>query len=204
MLIRSAEALERLERVDTLVLDKTGTLTEGRPRVIAVMPAGEWSESDMLVASASVERASEHPLAAAIVSAAQGARAVRRRARRLSFVHRQGRHRRGERPCRRAGQCGPDARPRHIARRSRGQGRSAAARRRDGALSWRSRPDRRRHRHRGSDQADSTGCVAPPASAGTADRHADRRQPRPQPRRSRAVWTSAKSLPRCCRPTSTR
>jgi P-type Cu+ transporter len=71
VLIRSAEALERLERVDTLVLDKTGTLTEGRPRVIAVMPAGEWSERGMLLASASVERASEHPLAAAIVSAAQ-------------------------------------------------------------------------------------------------------------------------------------
>ena len=71
VLIRSAEALERLERVDTLVLDKTGTLTEGRPRVIAVVPAGEWSESDLLVASASVERASEHPLAAAIVAAAR-------------------------------------------------------------------------------------------------------------------------------------
>ena len=71
MLIKSAEALERLEKVDTLVVDKTGTLTEGKPRVIAVMPAGEWSERGMLVASASVERASEHPLAAAIVSAAQ-------------------------------------------------------------------------------------------------------------------------------------
>ena len=71
VLIRSAETLERLERVDTLVLDKTGTLTEGRPRVVAVVPAGEWSESDLLAASASVERASEHPLAAAIVTAAQ-------------------------------------------------------------------------------------------------------------------------------------
>ena len=71
VLIRSAEALERLERVDTLVLDKTGTLTEGRPRVVAVVPAGEWSESDLLAAAASVERASEHPLAAAIVAAAR-------------------------------------------------------------------------------------------------------------------------------------
>jgi P-type Cu+ transporter len=71
VLIRSAETLERLERVDTLVLDKTGTLTEGRPRVVAVVPAGEWSESDLLVAAASVERASEHPLAAAIVAAAR-------------------------------------------------------------------------------------------------------------------------------------
>src|SRR5271165_1050759 len=70
VLIRSAEALERLERVDTLVLDKTGTLTEGRPRVVKVLPAGEWSENDLLAAAASIERASEHPLAAAIVAAA--------------------------------------------------------------------------------------------------------------------------------------
>ena len=50
VLIRSAEALERLEKVDTLVVDKTGTLTEGRPRVVAVVPAGGWSESDLLAA----------------------------------------------------------------------------------------------------------------------------------------------------------
>jgi P-type Cu+ transporter len=70
VLIRSAEALERLEKVDTLVLDKTGTLTEGRPRVVAVVPVGAWSEADLLAAAASLERASEHPLAAAIVAAA--------------------------------------------------------------------------------------------------------------------------------------
>jgi Cu+-exporting ATPase len=70
VLIRSAEALERLEKADTLVMDKTGTLTEGRPRVIAVAAASAWSEDDLLVAAASVERASEHPLAAAIVAAA--------------------------------------------------------------------------------------------------------------------------------------
>jgi Cu+-exporting ATPase len=71
VLIRSAEALERLERVDTLVLDKTGTLTEGRPRVVAMVPADDRSESDLLAAAASVERSSEHPLAAAIVAAAR-------------------------------------------------------------------------------------------------------------------------------------
>ncbi len=71
VLIRSAEALERLEKVDTLVLDKTGTLTEGRPRVVAVVLTGEWSENDLLTAAASIERASEHPLAAAIVAAAR-------------------------------------------------------------------------------------------------------------------------------------
>jgi Cu+-exporting ATPase len=71
VLIRSAEALERLEKVDTIVLDKTGTLTEGRPRVTAIEPVGDWSEPDALAAAATVERSSEHPLAAAIVAAAR-------------------------------------------------------------------------------------------------------------------------------------
>jgi Cu+-exporting ATPase len=70
VLIRSAEALERLEKVDTLVLDKTGTLTEGCPRVVAVIPAAEWTEDHLIALAASVERASEHPLAAAVVAAA--------------------------------------------------------------------------------------------------------------------------------------
>lgn len=71
VLIRNAEALERLERVDTLVVDKTGTLTEGKPRVIAVIPAPGLEESDLLILAGSVERSSEHPLAAAIVASAQ-------------------------------------------------------------------------------------------------------------------------------------
>jgi P-type Cu+ transporter len=71
VLIRSAEALERLEKVDTLVVDKTGTLTEGRPRVIAIAADGNWSEAGLLPLAASLERASEHPLAAAIIAAAQ-------------------------------------------------------------------------------------------------------------------------------------
>ncbi|MGV8840470.1 MAG: copper-transporting P-type ATPase, partial [Bauldia sp.] len=70
ILIRNAEALERLERVDTLVVDKTGTLTEGRPAVTAIRPAGRFDEAELLRLAASVERASEHPLAAAIVRAA--------------------------------------------------------------------------------------------------------------------------------------
>jgi P-type Cu+ transporter len=72
VLIRSAEALERLEKVDTLLLDKTGTVTEGRPRVVALVPLGTWSAVDLLAAAASLERASEHPLAAAIVAEATG------------------------------------------------------------------------------------------------------------------------------------
>jgi Cu+-exporting ATPase len=71
VLIRDAEALERMEKVDTLVLDKTGTLTEGRPKVVHIEPAQGFSKEDVLQKLASVERASEHPLAMAIVNAAQ-------------------------------------------------------------------------------------------------------------------------------------
>jgi len=68
VLIRDAEALERMEKVDTLVLDKTGTLTEGRPRVVHIEAAGGFTGEDLLQKLASVERASEHPLALAIVN----------------------------------------------------------------------------------------------------------------------------------------
>jgi Cu+-exporting ATPase len=71
VLIRDAEALERMEKVDTVVVDKTGTLTEGRPRVVHVEPAAGYQADDVLQKLASVERASEHPLAMAVVAAAQ-------------------------------------------------------------------------------------------------------------------------------------
>jgi Cu+-exporting ATPase len=71
VLIKNAEALERMEKVDTLVVDKTGTLTEGRPAVAAIRPANGFGEDDVLRWAASVERASEHPLALAIVKAAE-------------------------------------------------------------------------------------------------------------------------------------
>jgi Cu+-exporting ATPase len=71
ILIKSAEALERMEKVDTLVVDKTGTLTEGKPKVTAIIPAAGVSEPEILPLAASLERSSEHPLAAAIVTAAQ-------------------------------------------------------------------------------------------------------------------------------------
>ncbi len=70
VLIKNAEALERFEKVDTLVLDKTGTLTEGQPRLTAVVPAPGLPEADVLRTAASLERSSEHPLALAIVNAA--------------------------------------------------------------------------------------------------------------------------------------
>ena len=71
VLIKNAEALERFEKVDTLVVDKTGTLTEGKPRVIAVQPAPGFDPNALLRLAASLERSSEHPLAAAIVAAAK-------------------------------------------------------------------------------------------------------------------------------------
>ena len=71
VLIRNAEALERLEKIDTLLTDKTGTLTEGRPKVIAVRATANLAADELIRLAASLERASEHPLAAAIVEAAE-------------------------------------------------------------------------------------------------------------------------------------
>jgi Cu+-exporting ATPase len=71
VLIKSAEALEVLEKVDTLVIDKTGTLTEGRPRLVTIVAAQDRTEPEILRLAAGLERASEHPLASAIVAAAR-------------------------------------------------------------------------------------------------------------------------------------
>jgi P-type Cu+ transporter len=70
VLIKNAEALERIERIDTLVIDKTGTLTQGKPKVVAIVAASGFEENEVLRLAASAEQASEHPLAAAIVAAA--------------------------------------------------------------------------------------------------------------------------------------
>ncbi|MGA2941954.1 MAG: heavy metal translocating P-type ATPase [Xanthobacteraceae bacterium] len=70
ILVKNAEALERLEKIDTLVVDKTGTLTLGKPKVTAVLPARHFDENILLRYAASVERGSEHPLASAILAAA--------------------------------------------------------------------------------------------------------------------------------------
>jgi P-type Cu+ transporter len=71
VLIKNAESLERMEKVDTLVVDKTGTLTEGKPAVTSIIAAEGVDETELLRLAASVEQASEHPLAAAIVNAAK-------------------------------------------------------------------------------------------------------------------------------------
>jgi P-type Cu+ transporter len=72
VLIKNAEALETLEKVNTLVVDKTGTLTEGRPRLVSTTVLGGFTESEVLRLAAGLERGSEHPLAAAIVAGAEG------------------------------------------------------------------------------------------------------------------------------------
>jgi len=71
VLIKNAEALERMEKIDTLVVDKTGTLTEGKPKVVAIIAAAGFQENEILRLAASVERSSEHPLADAIVRSAK-------------------------------------------------------------------------------------------------------------------------------------
>jgi len=71
VLIKGGEALERLARLDTVVLDKTGTVTEGRPELTEILPASGWNEADLLTLAAGLEAASEHPLAAAIAGAAR-------------------------------------------------------------------------------------------------------------------------------------
>ncbi|MCS5597020.1 MAG: copper-translocating P-type ATPase [Alphaproteobacteria bacterium] len=71
VLIKNAEALERFEKVDTLIVDKTGTLTEGKPKLVAVLPEEGHDEAEVLRLAASLERGSEHPLAEAIVSGAE-------------------------------------------------------------------------------------------------------------------------------------
>jgi P-type Cu+ transporter len=71
VLFKNAEAIEVLREIDTLVIDKTGTLTEGKPKLVTVAPATGWSESELIRLAASLERGSEHPLAAAIVAGAE-------------------------------------------------------------------------------------------------------------------------------------
>ena len=97
VLIKNAEALEHMEKVDTLVVDKTGTLTEGKPAVTAIVPAAGFSETDVLRLAASVERASEHPLAVAIVRAARDTRRCNGARRGLRLANRQRRRRQSRR-----------------------------------------------------------------------------------------------------------
>ncbi len=93
VLVKNAEALEILEKVDTLVVDKTGTLTEGRPRVTQMFAESGSSDSDVLRVAATLERASEHPLAAAILASAKERNIVAGRLDRFPLPDGAGNHR---------------------------------------------------------------------------------------------------------------
>ena len=71
VLVKNAEALELMEKIDTLVVDKTGTLTEGKPRLVGVVAVGPTGEAELLRLAAALELGSEHPLASAIVAGAE-------------------------------------------------------------------------------------------------------------------------------------
>ncbi len=177
VLIKSAEALERLEKVDTLVVDKTGTLTEGKPRVVAVVPAEGMTEAELLALAASLERSSEHPLAAAIVAAARERGVALQDA--AEFASVTGKGVAGTVGGRRValGNATLMADQGVGARRPRGQGGGVAPGWRDRAVRRGGRPAGRRHRRRGPDQVRHVGSPRKPAGERHPHRHADRRQP---------------------------
>ena len=110
VLFKNAEAIEVLRSVDTLVVDKTGTLTEGKPKLVSVQPVGGWDEATLLRLAASLERGSEHPLAAAIVAERRerGVSLAQRRV--VRVAHRQRRAWSRGRPFRGARQSSPPRR----------------------------------------------------------------------------------------------
>ena len=198
VLIKNAEALERLEKVDTLVVDKTGTLTEGRPAVTAVVPATGFDEATVLGLAASVERASEHPLAAAIVAAAEQRR-TRARARPAISTRPPARGRSAPstasawrsamqassrswgstraRSPRKPTSCAPTGPPRSMS--------ASTARRPPSSPSPIRSRLRRRPRSRPCAPTASALSCSPATTA-------------PPRRPSRAAWASARSRPRCC------
>ncbi len=200
VLIKNAEALERMEKVDTLVVDKTGTLTEGKPKVVAVVPAPGFAEKDVLRLAAGVERASEHPLARAVVDAAGERGIVVPEA--SGFEAPTGKGVTATVEGRRIviGNAKMLADERHRDHRPRCRGGALARRWRDCGLRRGRRQGRGRHRHRRSGEADDGGGAACARRRGRARRHADRRQqdhragggapPRHRRRRSRGAARS--------------
>ncbi len=116
VLFRNAEAIEVMRAVDTLVVDKTGTLTEGRPRLASLVAAPGFDERHVLRLAASLERGSEHPLAAAIVQGASERGLQLGRRDRLRVAYRKGCHGSGRGDARRPGKRGHDAGPGHRRR----------------------------------------------------------------------------------------
>jgi Cu+-exporting ATPase len=159
VLFKNAEAIELLHKVDTLVVDKTGTLTEGKPKLVAVQPAAGFDEMRLLYLAASLERGSEHPLAQAVVSGAQVSGIPWQRSSRASGRSR-GRGR----------ECGLDAGGPARRRRRRRWVRHAA-----GCGGREARGASRRSR---SDQDDDSGSHPAASRRRHPHRHADGRQPR--------------------------
>ncbi len=198
VLIKNAEALETLQKVDTLVLDKTGTLTQGKPELMTVVAVGGETEERVVRLVASLERGSEHPLAAAIVEAAAGERALADSGGRVPLADRtrRGRHSRRPRGCR--GQRIAVAGVGHRCRRAEAEGGTNAPGRTDRGLRCRGWPSCRTAGHRRSGQARGRAGDERSAPRRLARGDAHRRQRRPRRRRSRASSASATSRPACC------
>ncbi len=152
VLIKNAEALERLEKIDTLVVDKTGTLTEGKPKVTAVVAAASLSENEVIRLAASVENASEHPLAKAIVAAAAERGIALAKATDFDAPAGKGVIGNGRGPPDRAGQYRLPGGIEDRGRSAGGAGQCPAPGWRHGDLSGRWRHGGGHHRHRRSDQ----------------------------------------------------
>ena len=148
VLIKNAEALERMEKVDTLVVDKTGTLTAGKPEVTAIAPARNFTENEVLLLAASVERLSEHPLAMAISKAADARGIATEAVVDFEFTNRKRRAWRGRWPSRAYRKCRLPARAGGGRIRHGDTGRSSEAGWRDRHFCWRGWPSRRRLGHR--------------------------------------------------------
>ena len=200
VLIKNAEALERMEKVDTLVVDKTGTLTEGSPSVTQIVPADGFDTDELLRLAAGVERASEHPLAQAIVAAAERAGHRHPRGHRLRLPRRAGRRSAPSRATASLlGSAGVPARPRHGPRPTRPTRPTASAA---------TAPPR--SSSASTDRVAGVIAIADPVKDTTPDcpggaarrrhrgRHADRRQPRHRRGRRPAAWASTGSRPRSC------
>ena len=175
VLIKNAEALERFAKVDTLVVDKTGTLTEGKPKVTALVPAAGVEEDELLRLAASIERASEHPLAAAIVAAAEERGLALAEGSGFDAIPGQGVRREGGRPGGRARQSaavgGAAGRPGGAV----GACRAAARRGRDRDVRGDRPPGGRPDRRGRPDQTDDAWRARGAARRWSAHRHADRR-----------------------------
>ena len=177
VLIKNAEALERMEKVDTLLVDKTGTLTEGKPRVTKIIAASGFSEDELLALAASLESASEHPLADAIVCRCEREKTFLVSRGKFRRAGRQRRHRHGGWPQGRHRQCGLPAGAKCRDERPRIRRGRIAPRRRHRDLRRRRRQARGRHRHRRSGEKHDRGRALSTPRGRDLHRHAHRRQP---------------------------